>query len=276
MPQRTLLVLFTLFFALGAALAQTPEWSPETAPPAEDANAAQAVPATEPEAPPQPLSDAEKIARLQRSVERLRKRVDDLRAQLNAPETEYNQAEAEFTALDEQLQTRKKELQKRRAEGAEEAATTQEAELKDLETKWRLAKDRFDLAIQERKTLQEQIATFEQSAQRNAEALKKLKGEAENVATTQPGPAQPAATPPTGVPSPEAAAQGPVATAPGQPAPPTQPIPGGAAGPTAAAAEGPSSASGQGAAAVQSGPSDLTAPPSEELLRAGASDPKTG
>ncbi|MDD4868559.1 MAG: mechanosensitive ion channel, partial [Mycobacterium sp.] len=254
MSQRWFVVVLSIAFGAGVALAQVPEQAPEIAPPVEDANSAPALSATQPESASQPLSDAEKIARLQRVVERLRTRVDDLRAQLNAPESEYNQAEAEFTVLDAQFQARKSELEKRRAEGDTEAATTQEADLKDLETKWQLAKDRFDLAIQERKTLQEQIVALEQAAARNAELLKKLVGEPEAVATTQPEQTQPAS------PVPVAA----VAT---QPASPSQPAAGGAAGPAPATREGPPGASGEGAA-EPSAASGSAGPANEELVRA--------
>ncbi|MFO0840141.1 MAG: mechanosensitive ion channel [Phycisphaerae bacterium] len=156
-------------------------------------------------------TDAEKIARLQRSIDESTRQVTELNATLNDPASEFAQAEAAFTELDRQL-TEAKAAAEQAGDG--DAASRQELleKLGELEAKHKLAKDRFDLAIRERKTLQEQIKTLQRKVAQDTDALKKLKGE-------QPPATQPATqTPqgPPGVPTPADAAK---------PAVPPQPVP---------------------------------------------------
>jgi len=182
------LSLLPLLLHAAAGRAQEPASSPvATTQPAGTGVAQESV-----EARAQPLSDAERIARLQRTVDESRAQLDGLRARLDDPEGEYAQAETEFTSLDRELEQERKS-QDLRADGAEEPVTARETDATALEAKWRLAKDRFDLAIKERKTLQQQFAVLEQKIQKDVDALKKLKGETEPSASTQPTVAPPAA-----------------------------------------------------------------------------------
>jgi small conductance mechanosensitive channel len=68
-------------------------------------------------------------------------------------------------------------------------------DLTDLKTKRDLAKERFDLAIRERKTLQEQIATLQAKIDQDADALKKARGEGQ---TAGAGPERAPSMPTTG------------------------------------------------------------------------------
>ncbi|MCG3129106.1 MAG: Chromosome partition protein Smc [Phycisphaerae bacterium] len=129
-------------------------------------------------------TDAEKIARLQRAIDDSTRQVEKLRAQLSDPASEFAQAESAFAKLDQQLQEARKALAAS-GDGDDGRARQRQSELNDLQPKHKLAKDRFDLAIRERKTLQEQIATLQQKILQDTDALKKLKGE-HGPPTTQP------------------------------------------------------------------------------------------
>lgn len=121
-------------------------------------------------------SDAEKIARLQRAIDDSKRQISELSAKIEDPKSEFAEAEIEFAKLDRQLQELKKQ-----SEGViDDGSSTREklqAELDELIPKHMLAKDRFDLAIREKKTLQEQIATLQQKMAQDSEALRRLKGE---------------------------------------------------------------------------------------------------
>lgn len=143
-------------------------------------------------------TDAEKIARLLRSIDDLTRQVNELTAKLDDPASEFNQAETAFAELDRRLQETKKTLD---SLGDDEQAgrVELEATLRELEPKHKLAKDRFDLGIRERKTFQEQIATLQKKIVQDSDALKKLKGEKPPLAT-QAAVETPPATPPQGPP----------------------------------------------------------------------------
>jgi small conductance mechanosensitive channel len=108
-----------------------------------------------------------------------------------------------------------------------------EDELKTLQKTWQLAKDRFQLAIDEHKTLQQNIATLQEKITQDTMALARLTGDAPPPAATAPvAPAHPAeGAPPTGT--------VPAATATGETPPPAAATPAHAAPlspiPTAAA-----------------------------------------
>lgn len=157
------------------------------------------------------LSDAERIARLQRAIADNEKLLGELRVKLGDPHDEYAEADAEFSKLDGVFQEKKKQIQKQKEVNIEDT-TALEAELATLEPRWKLAKERFDLAIKARKTLQEQITTQEQKVRQDQEALKKLTEvmpaapiEPQTPSTNSPGSAAPmavnaAATPAGSVP----------------------------------------------------------------------------
>ncbi len=183
---------------------QTPPGSEPAAKP-EPTTAPPLVP-TSGEAAAAPVSDAEKLARLQRSVEETTRQLTELRAGLEDPASEYAQAEREFVKLDTELQELRSRLQLARDESNAEAVAETEEALSTLTPRHQLAKERFDLAIQDRKARRDQIVTLETRLQQDTEALRKLRGEeapapkpvgegdaTPPVATTATTPAQPAA-----------------------------------------------------------------------------------
>ncbi len=124
---------------------------------------------------PERVSDAERIARFQRGIDDTPAQLGQLRDNLNDPNGEYKKAETEFGELDGQFETGRKELQKLKGEGALNL-TEREAALLDLEKKRTLARERFDLAIRERKAIQDQVVLLEQKLQQDRDALNKLVG----------------------------------------------------------------------------------------------------
>jgi len=174
-----------------AAFAALMIFSASGAHPAAAAPATQTAPASTRPAQPEKLTDAERIARIRRSIADTEKQLIELKAEVASPSNEYSRAESLFTEIDSVFTARKKEAA-RLQEAGDPAAATMPAELEDLEKRWKLAKERFDLAIQERKTIQEQVVTLEKKLARDRQALERL--------TTPPVPTSqsaPSTTPPT-------------------------------------------------------------------------------
>lgn len=170
-------------------------------------------------------TDAERITRLRRSLEADQEVIQGLRASLENPGSEYRQAEVEFQRLDEALDAA-------RAADATSADASHRADdttgtaadksdsgsLAELGKRWELAKQRFDVAIEQRKTVQEKILTLERKVQQDQQALSKLQGAIEPNPSSPPpnaanppspesppvspakNPAPPASVPPVGAP----------------------------------------------------------------------------
>ncbi len=137
--------------------------------------------------PTRELSDAERIAELTEAIESDKEQVAALTAELESPESEYEMAEREFRSLNETRDKLIEELEKAQADAASPAETIEKL-TSDLETQttlWRLAKDRFDLAIEDRKTLKEQLYTLKQKLQQDEEALQLLTEGPEPIAEDQ-------------------------------------------------------------------------------------------
>jgi len=158
----------------GAALAQAPEPQEQQKGGAGAAQTADAATSGtgEPAAPTQ--SEAERVSQLTRTIEENEKRLAELKTKLEDPEDDYFKAEAEFKQIDADFEAKQKEMAQPGEAGQAAEAGSRQAELTALAERRQLARDRFDLAIQERKTLQEQVATLEQKLQQDREALKKL------------------------------------------------------------------------------------------------------
>jgi small-conductance mechanosensitive channel/predicted nucleic acid-binding Zn-ribbon protein len=137
----------------------------------------------EPPAPPLPSeyggpppSEAERIARLQRSIDEQRKYLQKLNAQLHDPNSEYNKAEKRFQDVDAEREAARRAIQELKETGKTEEATAHEAALKDLDARWQRQRDLFDLAIQEHKTLQEIITAATKQLHEDEKALSRLSG----------------------------------------------------------------------------------------------------
>lgn len=154
---------------------------------AQEAGEASPMPAAEtsPTAPAT-LTEAEQITRLQRTIAADEKRIEELRCDIADPTSEYHQAEAEFRALDDRLAAEKVELTKANDAGDAETSTRLKVSIAEIEKKRQLARARFDLAIQTRKTLQEQMAVLEKKVQQDKLALDKLTGNEPAASPTKP------------------------------------------------------------------------------------------
>jgi small-conductance mechanosensitive channel len=237
-------VLVLLYCALGIGVAAGQEGAPKSAQQKSENQSAPAGKQAAPAAPQEKLSDAERIARLQRTIEENEQRLNELKGKVDDPQGDYAKAEAEFATLDKDLEAKKKTLQKLQSEGRNDEAVALQTELDDLQKRRDLTKDRFDLAIKERKTLQEQIVTLEQKLAQDREALNKLKSSPATQPAAAPGPA-PTTTPAQPLSQPEVVQPAPAATTPPAPsavstppAEPAQATPG--AAPAAAPAKPPS------------------------------------
>jgi len=121
-------------------------------------------------------SEAEQIAKLQRAIESDEKELASLKQEEDDPNSEYHQTEQEFQQLDAQREEKKEKAEQLRETGKIKQAAAVEAEIAAMEEEWKDAKDRFDLAIQERKALREKYANLAKKHQRDIEALKRLNG----------------------------------------------------------------------------------------------------
>jgi small conductance mechanosensitive channel len=167
-------------------------------------------------------SVAEQITRLQRTVEADAKQLAELNAELNNPESEFNKAQAEFKAIDEKYLAEKAEIAKKKEAGEDVGMKRLEDALAEIEKARKLARERADLAIQNRKTSKEQVTAIEEKLAQNKAALEKLVGPASPMAApAQAQAAAPQASPAT---APEKAQS--AAAAPDQPmAPAAVPAP---------------------------------------------------
>ena len=154
-------------------------------------------------------SDAERIARLERSVAADEKRVRELRENLHLPHGEYAKAEASFRELDAEKDALKQKLAEAQESGPADDWARIQADQAALEKKWSLAKERFDLAISERKANQESLVTLESKLKSDHETLDKLRGTGEPAKLEMAAAPAPAAVPPATPP----AADPPVAAA---------------------------------------------------------------
>ncbi len=121
-------------------------------------------------------SDAERIAELTEAIDSDKEQLAALTAEFDSPESEYAMAEREFRSLNESRDKLLEELETAKADSKTPAATIEKmtSDVDTQTTLWRLAKDRFDLAIEDRKTLKEQLYTLKHKLQQDQEALQLL------------------------------------------------------------------------------------------------------
>ncbi len=120
------------------------------------------------------ISVAEQIARLQRAIAGDKQRLEELEYKLKEFNKEFAAASERFNQFDARLENGKQSLQKLRAGGKQQDAQASEKSLAELRKKWKLAKERFELAIDERKLTQEQLAALRQMMAQDEQALEKL------------------------------------------------------------------------------------------------------
>lgn len=220
-----------LLFLGGVVWMSNPEGSEKQPPPmsmGQGQPAKSETPKTEPHSQ-EPLSDAERIARLQRGVESNTRSLKNLQKQLDDPKSEYRLAEEEFEKLDAELSNLKSKIKRLQDSDPRGELKETEARLKAQETNWEKARDRFNLMIQERRVLQEQAAALQQLIAEDRETLARMTG------PEQPNPRPAGTNPPT------------VGTSPGTPSNPAPANPGNANGTNPASPNGQASAKQPGA-----------------------------
>jgi len=140
-----------------------------------------------------PVSPAERIANLQRSIDADAQRAKELRAELDNPSGAYAKAEQEFNQLDGDLDRLRKEL--KQAETDNDAARKEELKksISEREPEWEEAKRRFELEIEARKTRVQALETLTSRIEANKALLERLR----NPETTTPSPPVAPTTPAT-------------------------------------------------------------------------------
>ncbi len=133
-----------------------------------------------------PLSEAERIGRLQRSIDTDRKYFASLNAQFKDPGSEYNRAEKWFQKVDAEREETRQAIADLKSAGKLAEATARETSSKDLEQRWQQARDRFNLAIKEHKTLQESVDALTRKIQEDRLALDRLSGASAQAKNTPP------------------------------------------------------------------------------------------
>lgn len=139
---------------------------------------------TAPAAAPE-VSQAERITSLEKAIEEDTRRIEELRAEAADPMSEYRLAEAQFKEFDERLAAARMELARVTEIGDPAAIEAQTKAVGEAEKPRARARERFDLAIDSRKTSQEQLAALEAKRTKNRVVLERLLG----------GPTDPAAVP---------------------------------------------------------------------------------
>ncbi|MCU0876754.1 MAG: mechanosensitive ion channel [Pirellulaceae bacterium] len=141
------------------------------------------------------LSEAERIARLQRSIDADQLRLDQLQASIDDPLGEYARADEAFKTLDQELADVKRELAAAQNAGRVLDVDVLRSSLAELEPRWAEARSQFQRAIEERKSQQASIATLENKLQQDREALDRLRGNAPEEAPKVPPPSSSPAAP---------------------------------------------------------------------------------
>lgn len=122
-------------------------------------------------------SNAERLGELQESLEHDQKQLLSLEQEMENPTSEYSLAEKEFRSLKDELELTNERLEAARK--SEDATQTQqlEQEVASLQRQRKLAEDRFDLAIEDRKTLREQKVTLRRKIENDKAALAAITGD---------------------------------------------------------------------------------------------------
>ncbi len=123
-------------------------------------------------------SKAQQIAELQESLESDETQLHDLETEMENPQSEYSVAEREYRALFDQLDELDKKIEANKSNPLDLKMQLQlNSERASLARRTKLAQDRFDLAIEDRKTVKEQRATLKRKIENDKLALAELKGE---------------------------------------------------------------------------------------------------
>jgi small conductance mechanosensitive channel len=171
-----------------------------------------------PKPPPasSPPSEVEKIANLERTIKADEKQIEDIDGNLNDPKSEYAISEKEFKELDAGKVALQKTVESLRAEKKLDEAAVKEKKLAELEKSWLTAKARFELALDDRKTLQMKAANLKQKIAQDKQELMKLTNHdmKEAMPDAKDNPKEPKAEPKTSEPAKTPSLPGPIGQVP--------------------------------------------------------------
>ncbi len=122
------------------------------------------------------ITTADRMLRLENSVEADKKQLGELERDLTKAQAEEEATSGVVQKLAAQIENTTTRLQKAKEAGDQTTADRQQTLLSELELEHGTAKEQFNLAIQTRQTVQEQIATLQQKIAMDQESLDKLKG----------------------------------------------------------------------------------------------------
>ena len=125
---------------------------------------------------PDKLSPAEMVAELQRDIEADRKALTDLKTRLEDPASDYVKSQTLFREQDEKLKSIREAMKKAEAKDDGEELERLKNLLPDLQKQHKLAEDRFNLAIEEHKTLQQKVAAMQEKLVQDKKSLDQLTG----------------------------------------------------------------------------------------------------
>jgi small-conductance mechanosensitive channel/predicted nucleic acid-binding Zn-ribbon protein len=165
-------------------------------------------PALSPDDDKPAASEAERVARLQRSIEDQCKYIASLKNELENPNGEYYKTQKEFQKLDNQRAALRRAIQDLKASSKTAEAAEREAELKNLEPRWQDSLDSFNVELTEHKRLQKGIEAAERQLKESREELARLTNASPPTAANSStgGAAAPATETAQGVPAGKAAA----------------------------------------------------------------------
>lgn len=158
------------------------------------------VPKAEPQAEIQTLTDpdsatteeqdgkqtlAARIAELQDTIEEDQQQILKLEKDLDDPQGEYAQAEKAFHELNDEVQQVEEQLEKARESKSQQEVERLEKELSSLERQRKLAQDRFDLAIESRKTQRDELKLLKSKLKKDEDALAELTGDKDDSSETK-------------------------------------------------------------------------------------------
>jgi moderate conductance mechanosensitive channel len=122
-------------------------------------------------------SDAERMGEIIESLEHDQKQLLALEQEMNNPDSEYAIAEKEFRSAKEEMEYCDEKLEAARKAIDASAVEHLEKEHSSLQRLRKLAEDRLDLAIEDRKTLREQKVTLKRKIENDKSALAAITGE---------------------------------------------------------------------------------------------------
>ncbi|MDZ4780820.1 MAG: mechanosensitive ion channel [Planctomycetia bacterium] len=122
-------------------------------------------------------SSAEQITRLSRSIQQDEERLEQLKFKSEDPMSEYRLAESAFKEVDDEFARIKAKSENLNADAESIAGGEVQQALEVVGKRRELARQRFDLAIESRKTTKDQVAALEAKLKEDRIALAKLTGD---------------------------------------------------------------------------------------------------